>query len=67
MRRLVTLLATGALVTGGLATTATAHPGAPGPHSSYGITRDAQGIVHIRARSLLGVEGGLWLVGGEDV
>ncbi len=54
MRRLVTLLATGALVTGGLATTATARPGAPGPHSAYGITRDAQGIVHIRARSLLG-------------
>jgi penicillin amidase len=52
MRRLSSLLATIALILGGLATTAAARPEAPRPAPAESVTRDAQGIVHITAPSL---------------
>ena len=52
MRRLTTVFALAALVLGGVATGAAARPApAHRPHG-YGISRDAQGIVHISAPSL---------------
>ena len=51
MRRLVSVLATVVLTLAGLAGTAGARPGAQ-RHHSFGITRDAQGVVHITAPSL---------------